>query len=220
MRKQHWILFLAIAALAAPAFANVVGSKHDLSSTGTATGNSTNITEVCVFCHTPHQAAGANAQDPLWNHTIAGTAAYTVYASDTLDATPTELGGATAGTAAVSNLCMSCHDGSVGLGSLYNAPAEGTPSNSAVNITGAALMGTDLSNDHPINFNYNAALQGLDNELVIPDSADFVDAAGEVPLFNESLQCATCHDPHDTTNAPFLVKSNTNSGLCTTCHVK
>jgi len=220
MRKQ--LLVLALTLAAAPAMAGVVGSKHDLSTTGTATDKSNNITEVCVFCHTPHQAATANGQDPLWNHTLAGTATYGAYASTTFNGSITPLGGATAGTAAVSNLCLSCHDGSVGVGALYNDPAQGTPSNNATTISvTSANLGTDLSNDHPVNFVYNAALVTSDQGSALsPGLADPASAAVADLLFATTVQCASCHDPHSTTNAPFLVKSNTNSALCTTCHLK
>lgn len=203
----------------------VVGSRHDLGTGGTSTVGATNVDRVCVFCHTPHQAAAANAQDPLWNHTLSATATYGVYDSVTLDATPTDIGGAVAGSAPVSNLCMSCHDGTVGVGALYNDPnlssaGATVPDNSATNITGTANLGTSLVDDHPINFTYDAALATADGELVSPTSTAFVDTANEVPLFGGSVQCASCHDPHDPTNFPFLVKSNTASALCTTCHIK
>lgn len=204
----------------------VVGSKHDLSSAGpNATYRSTNIAEVCVFCHTPHQATAANGQDPLWNHTLSATASYGVYASGTLNATLTDIGGAVAGSASTSSLCMSCHDGTVGIGSLYNNPnnpagGEFTPTNSAVMVTGNANLGTDLTNDHPVNFLYNAALATADGGLQTPASLTWVDAGQTVPLYAGTVQCASCHDPHDPTNAPFLVKSNSASALCVTCHNK
>ncbi|NIR44634.1 MAG: hypothetical protein GWN51_09725, partial [Gemmatimonadetes bacterium] len=99
-----------------PAPSQMINTGHDLSA-GSTFGATTNATGICVFCHTPHQAAAANGQDPLWNHTLSATAAYGVYGSTTMDATPTELGGAVAGTAAISNLCLSCHDGTVSVGS-------------------------------------------------------------------------------------------------------
>lgn len=212
--------------------ATVIGTKHDLSSAGP--GATTNVNRVCVFCHTPHQAIAANGQDPLWNHTLSATAAYGVYGSTTLDATPTDLGGAVPGTAAVSNLCLSCHDGTVSVAALYNPPNEAPINDNAANITvtaggnvtagglitGNPNIGTDLTNDHPVNFTYDGALATADGELTTPVSTSYVDAANEVPLFGGTVQCASCHDPHDNVNVPFLVKSNVASALCTTCHVK
>lgn len=216
------ILLLAGAAAAQPP-SQMINTAHDLSAGTTGTTlNATNVDRICVFCHTPHQATTANGQDPLWNHTLSATAAYGVYASDTLDATPTEIGGAVAGTAAVSNLCLSCHDGTVAVGSLYNDPNEAVPDNTgaAFQITGAANLGTDLTDDHPINFTYDAGLAGLDTELVVPASVDFVDAGSTIPLFGGTVQCASCHDPHDATNTPFLVVANNDSALCVNCHIK
>ena len=39
---------------------------------------------------------------------------------------------------------------------------------------------------------------------------------------NDLLECASCHDVHDTATVPqnMLRKSNVNSGLCMTCHNK
>lgn len=218
------VFLLAMLVAVAMGYSAVSGTRHDLSSGGGITDKSTNEDEKCVFCHTPHQA---NPSAPLWNHTLATTATYGTYSSSTLDATPTDIGGGTA----VSNLCMSCHDGSVAVNSLVNPPNDiganptmgsGTELNASFQIdpNRATNLGTVLSNDHPINFTYDAALATADGELNTPFSTSWVDAANTVPLFAGSVQCASCHDPHDATNSPFLVKSNANSDLCTTCHVK
>jgi len=54
----------------------------------------------------------------------------------------------------------------------------------------------------------------------------------DVPMFTRSnaytgqqdpepfVECATCHDPHSTTNGMFLRASNIGSGLCLACHDK
>ncbi len=227
--KRIATISLAVLAVAGLAGAQtVVGTDHDLSSTGP--GATTNVTRVCVFCHTPHQAAAANGQDPLWNHTLSTTASYGVYASSTLNATPSDIGGAAVGSASVSNLCMSCHDGTVAVTSLYNAPNEAPINDNAANITitaggnvsaaglitGNPNLGTDLTNDHPVNFTYDHALATADGGLRDPATTPAVAAL----LFGGTVQCASCHDPHDNTNPPFLVMSNTGSALCTTCHIK
>lgn len=230
-RRIRWLLgvvaVLAAGSLVSFGQANLVDTKHNLSSTvGTdqITDKSTNEDQLCVFCHTPHQASPAA---PLWNHTLASTASYGTYGSSTLDATDiADIGGGTD----ISNLCMSCHDGSVGVNDLGN-PANDTGANptmgsgTELDATGKILaartanMGTDLSDDHPINFTYSI-VAGADPEINAAASANFVDAANLVGLFSGKVQCASCHDPHDNTNVPFLVKSNAGSGLCTTCHAK
>jgi predicted CXXCH cytochrome family protein len=222
MKKTIIALTAAACLVAGSAFAagTVVGSKHDLRLVGGGTATGNGLTEVCVSCHTPHQATAANAQDPLWNHTGTSTAAFGVYASSTLNAAPAEIGGAAMGSQSVSMLCMSCHDGTVSVLSMYNPPNSGTPTVTAIAsridasgfIISAANLGTSLVDDHPINFNY-AAAQAADSGLVAAGSIS-------VPLFAGTMQCASCHNVHDPSNVPFLRMSNAASALCLDCHIK
>jgi predicted CXXCH cytochrome family protein len=115
--------------------------------------------------------------------------------------------------AGISKLCLSCHDGTVAIDA-YGG------SSGTTNMTGAAKIGTDLRNDHPVSFTYNAALATADGGLVTPNSASKVDAAGIVPLFSSKLECASCHDAHDNTYGSFLRMNNAGSALCLTCHNK
>lgn len=230
-RALTFISFAAVALLAiapAAAQADVVDTTHNLSSTAGAdqiTDISTDEDQICVFCHTPHQASPAA---PLWNHTQSAVASYGVYTSPTLDASDiTDIGGGSD----VSLLCMSCHDGTVGVNSLGN-PANDTGANptmgsgNELNASGQIAagrptnMGSSLADDHPVNFTYDAALATADGELATPVSASYVDAAQNVPLFGGMVQCASCHDPHDNTNVPFLTMTNSGSQLCSTCHQK
>jgi predicted CXXCH cytochrome family protein len=41
-----------------------------------------------------------------------------------------------------------------------------------------------------------------------------------VRLIDGKVECASCHNPHSATSAPFLATSNEGSNLCYTCHVK
>ena len=65
-----------------------------------------------------------------------------------------------------------------------------------------------MSVDGGFNFDYPGAVP---NEFQMPTNAN---------LFGGTVQCASCHDPHLTTNGAFLVTSNTDSALCTDCHLK
>ena len=79
---------------------------------------------------------------------------------------------------------------------------------------GPANVGTDLSDDHPISFTYNSALVAANGEL--RDPATLTD---KVRLdHDQQMQCTSCHDPHDNRFGKFLVKDNTASALCVTCH--
>jgi predicted CXXCH cytochrome family protein len=182
---------------ATSAAAGISGSPHDFSARGWGSS------ELCIFCHTPHNAKASAGV--LWNHAPT-VATYTLYASSTFDAA------ATVGQpGATSKLCLSCHDGTVAIDSF--GTRTGT-----TNITGDALLGTDLSNDHPIAFTYDAALATTDGGLVTPASASLVVA--KVPLFAAKVECATCHNVHDNALGGFLRISNAASALCLKCHIK
>ena len=183
--------------------AQIPGTAHDLL---TDIGGS----QICVACHTPH---GASPDVPLWNHSLPSPVSnYTVYTgSATIQAT--DLSDFSSNDGSISSLCLSCHDGSTALGALVNDPGDLTDTTSTIGAV-AGNLGTDLTNDHPVNFTFGAALLAADLELQAP---------GTAPLFGagaDQVECASCHDVHDNTNAPFLVLSNAGSALCLDCHVK
>jgi len=220
------LLAIALGSLfiALPAQADVVGSKHDLTTaTGAAFSTTGDTANVCVFCHTPHGASATSR--PLWNR-AASAAAYTMYDSTfstTIDMT-------VAGTPqGVSAACLTCHDGTLAFDQLVNGPtlASGAydynaaaPSRGYIftgnnNLAGQPVVdvGTDLTNDHPISITYDPTL----------DTAFNAAAAGKVgalPLYSGRVECGTCHNPHQTATPPFLRMSNAASAICTTCHIK
>lgn len=200
--------------LAPPAAAqdDVTNSKHNMS---TRSGL-TNYGEVCAYCHTPHGGGTQNA--PLWNRNFS-SATYQMYNNSysstidmTVDATPT----------GVSLACLSCHDGTVGLDVIINRPNATqslTPSGNVMPAEDAANqffanLGIDLRNDHPISILYSTVADPMFN------AASGGKVNGELPLYLGKVQCGTCHNPHNTTNTPFLRKSNSGSALCKTCHIK
>lgn len=191
------ILTAAASALfAAQAGAGISGTKHDFSAAGYGS------TQLCIFCHAPHNAQTI-PEAPLWNHQST-TATYTLYSG------PGTMNAIVGQPGPVSKLCMSCHDGTVAIGNF------GTITTDTHYVTGKSLMGTNLSNDHPIGFIYDAALVTADKGLVAPTT---VVAAG-LPLFSSKMECSTCHGVHDNVNSPFLRKTNAASALCLTCHIK
>ncbi len=186
--------------------AGIAGTSHDMSAKGWGT------TELCRFCHTPHMNQNVLGA-PLWNHKTT-VAVYSLYSSATF---------AGAGTLAqpgpTSKLCLSCHDGTVASDSFGNGGvlATGTHFMPSTNQIGAA---SSLTRDHPIGFDYNAALVSLDPALKTPVSASFVDTARTVPLYASKMECASCHATHDNTYGKFLRSDNTGSALCLKCHIK
>ena len=79
-------------------------------------------TQVCIFCHTPHNAKPAV---PLWNKVMPGGFTYDLYSSGSLSSAARSA--ATPGPESL--LCLSCHDGRTAVNVLVN-PA--TPSTSAI----------------------------------------------------------------------------------------
>lgn len=186
--------------------ASIVGSRHNLSAGGPGTVKAGTETEICVFCHTPHNGT---SEAPLWNRYSSG-AVYIPYISTTVKSRPGQPTGA-------SKLCLSCHDGTIALGSVRS---RGTPIPMQGGVTvmpsGSTRLGTDLSDDHPVSFTFDAALASANGQLYDPSVL-----TGPVRLDkNRQLQCTACHDAHNNQYGKFLVKSNSASALCTTCHNK
>ncbi|MFT5498086.1 MAG: putative CXXCH cytochrome family protein [Kiritimatiellia bacterium] len=197
------VLWLS-AILLAHAGESVVNSPHDLSAGGPGTIRAQSETEICIFCHTPH---GASTDAPLWNR-YDTTGSYIPYSSSSLKASVGQPTGA-------SKLCLSCHDGTVALGMLRNRT---TPIQMASGIThmppGPAMLGKDLSDDHPISFTYDAALAQQQGELKNPATL-----SPDIKLdINQQLQCTACHDPHDNQFGKFMVMETTGGALCLECH--
>jgi len=200
------LLFLfAFAGIALSGIAqNITGSAHDFS------GETWNPTgQICIVCHTPHNADVSVADAPLWNHEVTA-ATYTLYSSPTLDATMNQPSGS-------SKLCLSCHDGTVAVDN-FSGNTGGSDY-----VTGNDLLGTDMSGHHPFSFTYDDALASTDGGLFAPSttSSGLGGTIQEDMLFSGLLQCASCHDVHNGSGVgKLLIKSNAGSALCLTCHNK
>ncbi|MBI5043270.1 MAG: hypothetical protein HZC10_05460 [Nitrospirae bacterium] len=159
---------------ASSAFAMITMSRHNLGSTHPAGAQYGDVytaagtTEVCVFCHTPH---GGTTDAPLWNRAMATAGAYTPYSSSTIDTSVGQPDG-------VSLACLSCHDGTIALDALRNAPGSGgfstTPTSQGWTFSGISTSPGNntlpedgritnltqvLSDDHPISMVYPTATQ-------------------------------------------------------------
>lgn len=223
---------------------DVSATTHNMGTTATAATDgsyvATNEDEVCIFCHTPH---GGTLNYPLWNRTMpdqSGANFFTHYTSATLSGALKGLP-TTRPVNAESLLCMSCHDGVVGVGTLanYSNGTVGLPSNEIANIVfmmvavgssiGDSMQGglpnRDLRDDHPISFSYDLAKgDGVKGDMLF--ATDIAKGKG-VRFFgaNNNVECSSCHDPHvdgniDPAYSPFLVTPNTGSALCLACHNK
>ena len=115
-----------------------------------------------------------------------------------------------------SNLCLSCHDGTVAPGT--NVP-YGNIKMSGTMFSTDLFVGT-LQGMHPFNFKLPLNCTS-DNLLAVVCTGQT--ANGSVPLVNGNVQCNTCHNPHveltDPVAGDFLVVDNSSSALCLSCHV-
>ena len=122
--------------------------------------------------------------------------------------------------------CLSCHDGTVAMFNLtntysgavtaanMNAAATGNVNKTTGMLTGLAMVGPVLTNDHPIAIDHNPTLNsGLKPVATVKLTLPLYGATNKV-------ECASCHDVHIPTNVPFLRISNAASAVCTTCHIK
>jgi len=193
--------------------------------------------QICLPCHTPHAAivkdtnGAALTAAPLWNHTLS-TATYTLYVDESGN-------GVTGDVDQNSKLCLSCHDGTVA--------ADSFGGKTGSNFLTGGIVGTDLSDDHPIG---EAAIwpQTWDptgnggkgawtgaSYMVTPDLRT---AAGIMPLRKMAdgrltVGCTSCHEPHNRKSTENLLWVNNSgpaktvdgrdvsgSALCMNCHKK
>jgi hypothetical protein len=236
------IVLLVMLVIATPAFAGmeartgVNGSLHDMN-VFVGAGADT-YGRVCVFCHTPHNATAMSDSitAPLWNHqeTAAVFDPYiwaTPENSDLLIFDPLE---------GPSRLCMSCHDGVIAVdqhnGSVSQLGSTVLSGAARGNI-GNSAAASGLSDDHPIGFDYDEALDarnvadgtgiGLKAELVpktefFATAVDTNQAAGtynnvtregtrqiqDVLYDGYLMTCASCHEVHNKENVIQLAGSN------------
>ncbi|MDD5176547.1 MAG: cytochrome c3 family protein [Sterolibacterium sp.] len=231
MKNINLITGLLLFSITSTALAgSVIGSRHDLSTAGTS--------QVCEFCHTPHAANSNSAISgaPLWNRAET-TQTFTLYGSPTMNV-------ATSQPKLASKLCLSCHDG-VNASVTVHGNAVSTkhdlvkpPGHDAPDMTSSPncerchsdmytgkrrtlVLGTDLSNDHPISIAYPTAAQ--DPDFYTPADAQKGwggTSQSEIKLYAGYIECGSCHNVHNPDTAPFLRKSNAASALCLTCHKK
>lgn len=201
-------------------FAGVRNTKHNLSVSGPGPSQATSETEVCIFCHTPHNASpGA----PLWNHELSTVTDYINYWSPTLksyataeDAPPID---------GFSKLCLSCHDGTVALGALINRSEtlETVPDYITFGMEG--YLGTDLSGGHPISIVFDEALVNARNADLALLQLNWPITDKDVKLYptqgGRGVQCSSCHDPHGgegDLDAPPFWQKKTYDDVCLVCH--
>lgn len=193
----------------------IVGTRHDFTQFGWNDEG-----QICVFCHVPHNADTTVTNVPLWNHELT-TQTYDLYDSPTFDGVATQ-----GQPGSNSILCLSCHDGTVAVDSY-----GGSTGDFFLSGPSAVGAGGDLSDDHPISFTYDTSLSLEDGSLHDPASQVVTIGSGDksrtgtlqaVLLFDDRMECASCHDVHNTftQSDPLLKIDSVGSELCLACHDK
>ncbi len=201
------MMVLAGGTLRAQYTGDVIG-MHDL-----GPGSKSPITgarpDFCMYCHEPHFGLGGKL--PLWNQKLT-VQSYTLYSSDT-----EKNRGVQPLLGSDSNLCLSCHDGTVAPGT--------TIVFGKVTMEGAMysydVFGSNLQPSHP----FSLALPLKDNIDLIASLASkgkTGDTTGAVKLINGNIECTSCHDAHVEAKDPlswnFLVRDSSKGQMCLACH--
>lgn len=187
---------------------DVIG-MHDLSPGGASPIRGTRNGS-CTYCHVPHSGNGNLA--PLWNQKLS-TATYTTYNSTSYQQKSNQqmpLG-------SDSGLCLSCHDGTVGLA---DTVLFGQMPTSGSWVMGDQF-GTQLQGSHP--FSLKKPLQdSIDLTSTLVSQGKTADSTGAVRLILGNVECTSCHNPHvqavDKVSMNFLVRDGSNGQICLACH--
>jgi hypothetical protein len=209
-------------------WATVMGTPHELAA------------EPCAMCHTPHHATSTY---PLWNRLqVLDADTYKMYESPTFD-----MGvglSASRDPNPPSSLCLTCHNGIASILVNYPGPCSETDTSYDLEISGCADLDTDLTDDHPISFQYTDAGIVADNLIDMNNFPVAEHPLGTArwallgtsttwyPLYSSlqgdrGFECATCHSVHHvepdyepvaTNQVYFLRHDNTESELCRDCH--
>jgi predicted CXXCH cytochrome family protein len=233
----------ALALTATPASATLIGGTHDFSSSGGAGnysalgiatftwGGETNTYQnPCQVCHVPHKAAAFSAAHaPLWNHSIAtnATTRYITYdQAGSASFNALSLGALTLGSSVA---CLSCHDGSIAVNQSYGKTTfngNGGVGTNAPSFSIETFGGSsDLTHMHPIGVSYAAAKLADPDLNATPALGSSTTLGRMLKGPNQTVECASCHDIHQTIGASATVSHDLivdlNGGqLCLTCHNK
>lgn len=154
------------------AFATIVNSKHDFGSGSTSGGAKSNgatpETQTCKFCHVPH--GGISTETLLWSHNSTAATTYTWGATTTAAGTTLP----TAAMTTSAKRCLSCHDGTIAVGSTnINGTTNVIALSTAGNVDGngyiigtssVAVKANAMAGNHPVSIPYPGSV-GLYNAI-------------------------------------------------------
>jgi predicted CXXCH cytochrome family protein len=244
MRNALKVLFVLALAIPTLASAVVEGTKHNLSTSGTGGVKFAYAGTSCAFCHVVHNA---NTMTALWaraDGTGGGYTTTTTTAGTTLPAA-TSVGTKKCfschdGTVALNQVVKKGALVAVLPGN-YSGTAGLVSAATNRLLPASVSYFASLEGQHPVGIPYvgstaggvvsQAAAAGYQPALTAGCAAGItvcvtgVATEGtKVKLFgttttNASIECASCHEPHESTNAKFL-RMNSAANYCSACHIK
>jgi len=164
----------------------------------------------CSYCHAPH--SGLASGRALWNQTLTKQVYTNLYTSPTYHQTGAQpvLGGD-------SNLCLSCHDGTVAVGQTIVSGQVTTSGSMYTND----VFANNLQSSHP----FSVVLPIKDAPNLVETLASkglTADPTGAIKLIRGNIECTSCHNPHvqskDLVAQNFLVKDSSSGAMCLACH--
>ncbi len=209
------VILLSAGVVFAQGNSDVLGSHNMAPSSGSPiTGN---LASPCMYCHAPHSGINGTpgiGGTPLWDQKLSSVQSYQQYTSATMVNKTNSL----PPLGSNSTLCLSCHDGTVALGTTtpygqvsMSGSLAGTP----------ADLGTNLQSTHP--FSFVTPLQPAPDiwPSLSANPPSTQDTTGHVKLISNNVECGSCHNPHVQnidSSGMFLVIDNSQSALCLACH--
>lgn len=138
-----------ISSFAVAAVSNVANTKHNFSVGHGYQYASTQVSEVCVFCHTPHNAGSTRL---LWNKANNSVPNFRLYTSSgTLTTTVKKTSSLSANSPSL--LCLGCHDGKTAMNVMHNSPVSGPSAAGAGYPAGSQWVATAAGASTPVVMN-------------------------------------------------------------------
>jgi predicted CXXCH cytochrome family protein len=116
-----------------------------------------------------------------------------------------------------SNMCLSCHDGTVAVGSTV-AYGQVTMRGSMNTLD---VFSSKMQSSHPFSL-VPKLKDNIHLTASLAANGKTTDTTGSVTLIKGSVECTSCHNPHvqakDLVSQNFLVKDSSGGQLCLACH--
>jgi predicted CXXCH cytochrome family protein len=209
MRRRLLLAGLTVLLTGAALRAQIAGDVLGVHNLGPSGGSpiSGARPDSCAYCHAPH--SGLNMG--LWNQKLT-TQNYTTYTTTTEKNT-----GAQPVLGSDSNHCLSCHDGTVAVGTTVAYGAVTTHGS----MYSSDVFGSSMQTSHP----FSLALPLKDNIHLVSSlvaNGTTADTTKAIKLINGNVECTTCHNPHvqaiDQVSQNFLAKDGASGQICLACH--